>query len=142
MKSKRKHDNRQLEVATFCRAIKAMARELSIPIVVLVQLSRQVETRGKNKRPQLSDLRESGAIEQDADVVIFVYREEVYLEHLPPTDKKRIDAKGKAEIMVAKQRQGPTGLAKLAFVKEFVRFENLAYSHQEEEPEDQEEMPF
>lgn len=142
MKSRKRYDNRQQEVAMFCQAIKGMARELEIPIIVLVQLSRQVETRGKNKRPQLSDLRESGAIEQDADVVMFVYRPEVYLEHLPPTDKKRLDAKGKAEIIVAKQRSGPTGSAHLAFVKQFVRFENLAYNQVEEESYDQKDTLF
>lgn len=126
-------ENRQQEMAHISRTIKGLAKELNIPILALCQLSRMTEIRGGEKRPQLSDLRESGAIEQDADVVMFVYRPEVYLQHLDKKDAKRIAAEGKAEIIIAKQRNGPTGIAKLAFVKEYSTFENLTY---------QEDMPF
>ena len=109
------------------RSLKGLAKELNVPVIALSQLSRAVETRGGTKRPQLSDLRESGAIEQDADVVIFVYREEYYLsKELPENDPKRLQAEGKAEIIIAKQRNGPTGKIDLTFLKDFARFENLA----------------
>jgi len=119
-------ENRQQEMAVISRAIKGLAKELKIPIVAISQLSRMVEMRGGDKRPQLSDLRESGAIEQDADVVMFVYRPEFYLSHLPKDDPKVLEVQGKAEILIAKQRNGPTGKVELTFVKEYVRFENLA----------------
>ena len=94
---------------------------LSVPIVLLSQLSRAPESRSDH-RPQLSDLRESGALEQDADVVAFIYREDMYQDkNQPPTD-----VQGVAEIILAKQRNGPTGIVKLAFIREFTRFENLA----------------
>ena len=95
--------------------------ELRVPIVLLSQLSRAPESRSDH-RPQLSDLRESGALEQDADVVAFIYREDMYMDKSqPPTD-----AQGIAELIVAKQRNGPTGIVKLAFIREYTRFENLA----------------
>jgi len=119
-------DNRQQEMAMISRSIKGLAKELEIPVLAVSQLSRMVETRGGDKRPQLSDLRESGAIEQDADVVMFVYRPEFYLSHLPHDDPKVLDVKGKAEIIISKQRNGPTGKIELTFVKDYVRFEDLS----------------
>ena len=111
-------ESRQQEIATISRSMKALAKELEIPIVALSQLSRAVEQRAGSKKPQLSDLRESGAIEQDADVVIFLYRDEVY--------NKDADNEGQAEIIVAKQRNGPTGTVEAAFISRYTRFENLA----------------
>jgi replicative DNA helicase len=116
-------DNRQQEISEISRAIKALARELSVPIIAVSQLSRAVEQRA-DRRPQLSDLRESGAIEQDADLVILLLREEYY----NPTDENR----GIAEINIAKQRNGPVGALKLAFISEFTRFENLARKEEAE----------
>jgi len=115
-----KSENRTQEISAISRSLKALAKELETPVVALSQLSRAVETRGGTKRPMLSDLRESGAIEQDADVVLFVYRPEVY-----ETDPEKKD--GKAEIIVAKQRNGPIGTVDLAFLSECTRFEPLAY---------------
>ena len=111
-------ENRQQEISTISRSLKCMAKELDVPIVALSQLSRGLESR-PDKRPRLSDLRESGQIEQDADVVMFVYRGEVY-------DDKDPELKNKAEIIIGKQRNGPIGPANLAFIKEYVRFENLS----------------
>ncbi len=111
-------ENRQQEISSISRSLKALAKELQVPVLALSQLSRAVETRGGNKRPMLSDLRESGAIEQDADVVLFVYRPEVY-----ETDPSKMD--GKAEIIIAKQRNGPVGSVDLAFLRECTRFESL-----------------
>lgn len=110
-------DNRQQEISEISRSLKSLARELNIPIIALSQLSREVEKRG-DKKPQLSDLRESGAIEQDADLVTFVYREDYY----KPTPENE----GIAEIIIGKQRNGPVGSVRLAFVKKYTRFENLA----------------
>ncbi len=117
MSSIRKKEGRTQEISEISRSLKALARELKIPVVALSQLSRAVETRGRDKRPILSDLRESGAIEQDADVVIFLYRDELYN---PNTDNRDI-----AEIIIQKQRNGPTGKIELRFFKDFTRFENL-----------------
>jgi replicative DNA helicase len=111
-------ENRQQEIASVSRSLKGLAKELAIPVVALSQLSRAPEARTE-KRPQLSDLRESGAIEQDADIVMFIYREEEY----KPTEENR----GIAEIIIGKQRNGPTGTVKLAFIKEFTRFENFEW---------------
>ena len=117
MQGRRGSENRQQEVSEMTRALKGLAKELEVPVVALSQLSRAVESR-KPPRPQLSDLRESGAIEQDADVVCMIYRDEVY-------DEDTMD-KGIAEIIITKQRNGPTGVVKLAFQGEFTRFSNLA----------------
>ena len=121
MQGRGKFENRTLELGAISRSLKGLAKELRVPIVLLSQLSRAPESRSDH-RPQLSDLRESGALEQDADVVVFIYREDMYVDKSqPPTD-----AQGIAELIVAKQRNGPTGLVKLAFIREFTRFENLA----------------
>ena len=116
-------ENRQQEISEISRSLKALARELRIPVIAVSQLSRAVESRTGN-RPQLSDLRESGAIEQDADVVVFLFREEYY----HPTDENR----NKAEAIIAKQRNGPTGSIELVFLKEWTRFDNPEF-HREEE---------
>ena len=115
-------DNRQQEISDISRALKALARELSVPVVAISQLSRAVEARA-DKRPQLSDLRESGAIEQDADVVVLLLREEYY--------NSTPENKGMAELIIAKQRNGPVGSLSLAFIKEYTRFENLTRHHAE-----------
>ena len=127
-------ENRQQEMASISLSLKALAKELEIPVIACSQLSRQVEQRGGEKRPQLSDLRESGAIEQDADVVMFIYRPEHYFLHLEKTDPKYLEVEGKAEIIVAKQRNGPTGVVYLTFLKEFARFENMAPTGYREVP--------
>ena len=132
--SKKGSDNRVQEVTEITTGLKALAKELNIPIIALSQLSRQVESRD-DKRPQLSDLRESGSIEQDADVVLFVYREEYYLQNGEPEegteawvkwDEKLRNARGRAEIIIAKQRHGPTGTAKLGFQAQYTRFSDIA----------------
>ncbi len=132
--SKASAQNRVQEITEITTGLKALAKELNVPIIALSQLSRQVESRD-DKRPLLSDLRESGSIEQDADVVLFVYREEYYLKNKEPkpgTDdyiKWETDmntARGKAEVIIAKQRHGPTGSVALSFVGEFTRFSDLA----------------
>ena len=109
-------ESRQQEVSQISRDLKGLAKELNVPVVALSQLSRATETRADH-RPQLSDLRESGSIEQDADVVCFIYRDEVYNQ----TDENR----GVAELIIGKQRNGPTGVVQMAFLKEFTRFENM-----------------
>jgi len=110
-------ENRQQEISEISRSLKAMARELNVPVIAVSQLSRAVEQRTP-KRPQLSDLRESGAIEQDADLVLLIYREEYYNPNTPK--------KGIAEIIIAKQRNGPIGTVELVFQRDYARFENLA----------------
>jgi replicative DNA helicase len=117
MRGREKAENRQQEISEISRSLKALARELNVPLVAISQLSRAVESR-QDHRPQLSDLRESGAIEQDADLVILLLREEYY----NPTP----DNEGIAEVIIAKQRNGPVGTMKLAFIKEYARFENLS----------------
>ena len=119
MGSRGRYENRTLELASISRSLKGLAKELNVPIVVLSQLSRAPESRSDH-RPQLSDLRESGALEQDADVVVMIYREDAYNR-----DPNHPDA-GTAELIVAKQRNGPTGVVRLAFLREQTRFANLA----------------
>ena len=111
-------ENRQLEISSISRSMKGLAKELDVPVLALSQLSRAPEGRS-DKRPELSDLRESGSLEQDADIVMFIYREEEY----KPSDENR----GIAEILIKKQRNGPTGTIKLAFIREFKHFENLEW---------------
>jgi len=122
MQGRGRFESRQAELASISRSLKGLAKELKVPIVALSQLSRAPETRSDH-RPQLSDLRESGALEQDADVVMFIFREEQYRD---ADGQPNQEAEGTAEIIVGKQRNGPTGTVKLAFIKEHTRFENLA----------------
>jgi len=125
MEAGRRIESRQQEISQISRALKSLAKDLQIPVVAISQLSRAPEMRGGDRRPQLADLRESGAIEQDADLVMFVYREEYYLERTPdgcPPDKR-----GVAEIIVAKQRNGPTGTVRLTFLKDFIQFVNSEF---------------
>lgn len=119
MSSNRRVENRNQEVSQLSRGLKLMSKDLRVPFVVLSQLSRAPETRIGDHRPQLADLRESGSIEQDADLVMFVFREEYY-------KPDREDLRGLAELLIAKQRNGPVGRVKLAFLREFTKFENLA----------------
>jgi replicative DNA helicase len=135
---KRQSEGRVQEVSEITTGLKALAKELNVPILALSQLSRQVENRD-DKRPQLSDLRESGSIEQDADVVMFVYREEYYVERRKPTEgttefsewqAKMRDVHGKAEVIIGKHRHGPTDTVPLAFEGQFTRFSNLERHHQ------------
>src|SRR5687767_8174202 len=123
MTGRGRFESRQQELASISRSLKGLAKELNVPIVALSQLSRAPETRSDH-RPQLSDLRESGALEQDADVVMFIYREEQYRD---AEGQPNQEAQGIAEIIIGKQRNGPVGTARLAFIKEHTRFENLAH---------------
>ena len=115
----RRFENRTQEVSAISRGLKALAKEMKVPVIALSQLSRAPESRGGDHRPQLADLRESGSIEQDADLVMFIFREEVYVQDDPALQ-------GMAEIIIAKQRNGPVGKIRLAFRKPCTRFENLA----------------
>jgi replicative DNA helicase len=120
MQGRGRFENRTLELASISRSLKGLAKELRVPVVMLSQLNRAPDSR-TDHRPQLSDLRESGALEQDADVVLFIYREDQYADKNSPSDSQ-----GVAELIVGKQRNGPTGVVRLAFIREFTRFENLA----------------
>jgi replicative DNA helicase len=142
MTGSRRAENRQQEISLISRGLKGLAKELNVPVMACSQLSRMVEQRGGDRRPQLSDLRESGAIEQDADVVMFVYRPEYYLSGLDPDDPKLLAAKGRAEIIVAKQRNGPTGTVTLSFVRDFARFESLAAGFTAQAGPSDEDTPF
>jgi len=122
MQGRGRFDNRTQEISNISRSLKGLAKELNVPVVALSQLSRATESRGGH-RPQLSDLRESGALEQDADLVVFIFREEEY--NATP------DNRGVAELVIGKQRNGPTGSIKMAFIKEYTRFENLEWRHDE-----------
>ena len=115
--SSQRVENRTQEISQISRGLKAVAKELHLPVVAISQLSRAVEARRGDHRPQLSDLRESGSIEQDADVVLFIYREEIH----NPTEENA----GIAELIVGKQRNGPTGSFQLAFLKQYTKFANL-----------------
>lgn len=116
----RTRENRQQEIAEISLNLKALARELDVPVIAVSQLNRAVESRG-DRRPQLGDLRESGAIEQDADVVLMIYRDEAY--------NPQSDQKGMADIIIAKQRAGPTGVVKTTFAAEYTRFDNLPHGY-------------
>jgi len=113
--SGKRNENRQQEVFQISRELKGLAKEMNVPLIALSQLSRAPEARNPPK-PQMSDLRESGSIEQDADLVAFIYRDEYY--------KPNEENQGIAELLIAKQRNGPTGTVRMAFLKEFTRFEN------------------
>jgi len=119
MSGGKRFENRTQEVSAISRGLKALAKELQVPVIALSQLSRAPESRGGDHRPQLADLRESGSIEQDADLVMFIFREEVYKQDDP-------DLQGRAEIIIAKQRNGPIGRVNMAFIKNSTRFESLA----------------
>ena len=119
--SRGRYENRQQEISAISRSLKGLAKELDVPVIALSQLSRAPEQRRGDHRPQLSDLRESGSIEQDADVVLFIYREDLYKK---PEDVG--DEEGVAQIIIGKQRNGPTGVIKLAFIEPWTKFENLA----------------
>ncbi len=132
--SKKSSENRVQEITEITTKLKALAKELNVPILALSQLSRQVESR-EDKRPQLSDLRESGSIEQDADVVLFIFREEYYLQSKIPKEGteefeqwriKMEELAGRAEVIIGKQRHGPTGTIVLRFDGEITRFSSLA----------------
>ena len=117
--------NRQQEISAISRSLKAIAKELNLPVLALSQLSRGPEQRTE-KRPLLSDLRESGAIEQDADLVLFVYREEAYRKDSDKFDESGDSIEGKAELIIGKQRNGPTGTINLFFHKSYTLFESVA----------------
>ena len=118
--SRVRYENRQQEISAISRSLKGLAKELNIPLIAVSQLSRAPEQRRGDHRPQLSDLRESGSIEQDADVVLFIYREDLYKK------EEDLDEQGIVQLIVGKQRNGPTGIVKLAFIDQWTKFENLA----------------
>jgi replicative DNA helicase len=126
MRGRGDEGSREQEISNISRSLKALAKELQVPVIALSQLNRAVETRpGKEKRPMLADLRESGAIEQDADVILFIYRDEVYNKCECPYDGECLcGQRGKAEVIIGKQRNGPIGKVDLTFVNRYTRFEN------------------
>jgi replicative DNA helicase len=119
IRNRGRFENRNQEMSDISRSLKELAKELRLPVIAISQLSRAPEQRGGDRRPQLSDLRESGAIEQDADVVMFVYREEVY--------KQTEENRGRAQVIIAKQRNGPIGTVDFAFICEYTKFEELEW---------------
>jgi replicative DNA helicase len=123
MQGRGRFDNRQQELSSISRSLKGLAKELRCPVIALSQLSRAAETRSDH-RPMLSDLRESGALEQDADLVMFIFRPAVYEKEKTP------ETENIAEIIIAKQRNGPIGTATLAFMNQYTRFENMAQGYQ------------
>ena len=130
-------ENRQQEISQISRSLKGIAKELNVPVVALSQLSRAVEQRTGSHRPQLSDLRESGAIEQDADLVLFIYRESVYIRNKEggiDSDEYKA-AQNIAEIIIGKQRNGPVGKVDISFIDKYAAFKNLDIIHVEEPPE-------
>ena len=139
-------ENRQQEISLITRNLKSLAKELHVPVVALSQLSRAVEQRGGERRPQLADLRESGAIEQDADLVLMLYRPEAYLSQDERKEDKHLDKLGRAEVIIAKQRNGPTGSVNLVFVSTLAKFANLDKQHRDLPPGvqavDTGDMPF
>lgn len=128
MRGRANLDNRQQEISEISRSLKALAKELNVPVVALSQLSRAIETRGDNS-PRLSDLRESGALEQDADVIMFLHRPSFYSK-----DAMEEEARKTAEVHIGKQRNGPTGKIEVAFLSQYARFENLASGDRQYEP--------
>jgi replicative DNA helicase len=130
MQGPKSSESREREISQISNNLKSLAKELDIPIIALSQLNRQVESRG-DKRPQLSDLRESGSIEQDADMVIFIHRPEYY----GITEENKESTENKADVIIGKQRNGPTGEVKLYFNKRYTRFENITHRQIEESPE-------
>ena len=128
----KRYESKQIETAEISRSLKALAKDLNVPVIALSQLSRQTEQRGKDKRPMLSDLRDSGAIEQDADVVAFVHREGYYKSKEKSQDMDPATQDDKtAEIIIAKQRNGPVGTAYLMFEGEYTKFFDRDYTSME-----------
>jgi len=121
--SRQRYENRQQEISAISRSLKGLAKELNVPLIAISQLSRAPEQRRGDHKPQLSDLRESGSIEQDADVVMFIYREDLYSKEEDPEEK------GIAQIIIGKQRNGPVGIVRLVFIEQWTKFENLAPGH-------------
>ena len=129
MRGRAAMESRQQEISEISRSLKALAKELNVPVVALSQLSRAVEARqAREFKPQLSDLRESGALEQDADVILFLYRSSQYKEDLPPEEKNI------AEVIIGKQRNGPVGTVRVVFLPQYARFENIADQHRQPQP--------